>query len=374
MHYDMKGESLRPIEIAGDSESDKDLVITTLTESLQIHKEIMERLHSEREAFIDKMERERSEEQEITRKEKEQALQAMEEQLERYERLESAYNLVVSELETKKTEYKKMESRFYDHVRSIRPTDDDLSTIQYEITHLTSQLNNFCMGLKSKMDRSGGTAFVLKRWHHREQDIRQCFLSQDDNDNDDRLDAGVLTLFTEKFVMEILRSELFDQPIHAGVSINDTFKTLSDWIEERNSHWANRLRQQVSALVVRQPGDDEKANMEKALATIVDTILDQLSEMYPRIKDGDNQRKKIDSIVSRAAKLNLAMKGQEIKVFCPNIEEGVARFDETMMKPSSRSDPQGIVMFTISPAFVALDPKDDDHGFVIPGKVFCKSE
>lgn len=107
MHYDMKGESLRPIEIAGDSESDKDLVITTLTESLQIHKEIMERLHSEREAFIDKMERERSEEQEITRKEKEQALQAMEEQLERYERLESAYNLVVSELETKKTEYKR---------------------------------------------------------------------------------------------------------------------------------------------------------------------------------------------------------------------------------------------------------------------------
>lgn len=259
-------------------------------------------------------------------------------------------------------------------LHSIRPTDDDLSTIQYEITHLTSQLNNFCMGLKSKMDRSGGTAFVLKRWHHREQDIRQCFLSQDDNDNDDRLDAGVLTLFTEKFVMEILRSELFDQPIHAGVSINDTFKTLSDWIEERNSHWANRLRQQVSALVVRQPGDDEKSNMEKALATIVDTILDQLSEMYPRIKDGDNQRKKIDSIVSRAAKLNLAMKGQEIKVFCPNIEEGVARFDETMMKPSSRSDPQGIVMFTISPAFVALDPKDDDHGFVIPGKVFCKSE
>lgn len=119
MHYDMKGESLRPIEIAGDSESDKDLVITTLTESLQIHKEIMERLHSEREAFIDKMERERSEEQEITRKEKEQALQAMEEQLERYERLESAYNLVVSELETKKTEYKKMESRFYDHVRRL---------------------------------------------------------------------------------------------------------------------------------------------------------------------------------------------------------------------------------------------------------------
>lgn len=113
----MKGESLRPIEIAGESDSDKDLVINTLTESLQIHKEIMERLHSEREAFIEKMERERNEEQETTRKEKEQALQAMEEQLERYERLESAYNLVVAELETKKTEYKKMESRFYDHVR-----------------------------------------------------------------------------------------------------------------------------------------------------------------------------------------------------------------------------------------------------------------
>ncbi|KAI8140975.1 hypothetical protein BJV82DRAFT_519068 [Fennellomyces sp. T-0311] len=359
----MKGEYRRQT-VDGDTDSDKDLVITSLTESLQIHKEILERLNNEKEAFIADMRKERSEEQAASMKEKEETLQRLQAQMDQYQQLESAYSAVVKELEAKKDEYKRMESNFYAHVRSIRPTDDDLSTIQYEITHLHNQLNNFCMGLKSKMDRSGGAAYILERWPK----AREHFLESDDEAA--RLEPWIITMFTEKLITETLSKEIFDQPIHTGVSINDTFKQLNAWIEERNTDWAIRLRQQVSALVVRQAGE-EQSSIDTSMESVVDCMLDQLANIYPRVKEGPQQKKKMEAICARAAKLNLAMKGQDIKVFCGSIEEGVAQFDSSLMKASSKSTAEGTVMFVIAPPFIALDPKDEEHGFVIPAKVYC---
>ena len=269
---------------------------------------------------------------------------------------------------------------------SIRPTDDDLSTIQYEITHLANQMNNFCMGLKSKMDRSGGSEYILGRWPK----TRDYFLQKQSNNNDNtspktssehdeendtierpRMEPWTITMFTEKLVTEGLAQYIFDQPIHTGVSINETFKHLSTWIDERNTDWANRLRQQVSALVVRQAGEQEQASINQSLDALVDRLLDELCHLYPRVKDGPQQRKKLEAICVRAAKLNLAMKGQDIRVFCGAIEEGVALFDSTTMKPVNKCEPEGTVIFVISPPFIALDPKDEEHGFVIPAKVYC---
>lgn len=107
----------RTIEIDGDADSDKDLVISTLTESLQMHKEIMEELQREKDAFVADLKREREQEKQATRKEKEDALESMEAQLQRYRQLEEAYSLVVNELEAKKNEYRRMETSFYEHVR-----------------------------------------------------------------------------------------------------------------------------------------------------------------------------------------------------------------------------------------------------------------
>lgn len=224
------------------------------------------------------------------------------------------------------------------------------------------------MGLKSKMDRSGGTAYILERWSDREDVIKQHLYKPDSED--ERLEPGVITMFTEKLITDILTKDIFNQPIHAGVSVNETFQNLSDWMEPRNPEWAGRLRQQVSALVVKQPGI-EQDKIDNAIKQVVTEILDDLSNIYPRVKDGEAQKKKVENIVAKAAKLNLAMKGQDIKVFCAPIEEGVAAFDERLMKPVSRSEPNGTVIFVISPPFVAVDPKDEDHGFIIHAKVFC---
>ncbi|KAI7854690.1 hypothetical protein BDC45DRAFT_440216 [Circinella umbellata] len=366
-----------------DTDSDKDLVINSLTESLQIHKEILERLNNEKDAYIADLRKERSDEHNSILKEKGEAQTALETQMEQYRRLETAYSTMVKELEAKKEEYKRMESNFYAHVKSIRPTDDDLSTIQYEITHLANQMNNFCMGLKSKMDRSGGSEYILERWPK----TRNYFLQQESNTKDNinpktssnhskdveqpRLEPWIITMFTEKLVTEALTKDIFNQPIHTGVSINETFKQLSAWIDERNTDWANRLRQQVSALVIRQAGEKEQASINQSLDALVDRLLDELCHIYPRVKDGPQQRKKLEAICARAAKLNLAMKGQDIRVFCGAIEEGVALFNSTTMKPISKCEPEGTVIFVVCPSFIALDPKDEEHGFVIPAKVYC---
>ncbi|KAI9278556.1 hypothetical protein BDA99DRAFT_492496 [Phascolomyces articulosus] len=400
-YYDMKGEIMVIPQSPhhggtrrrdSDTDSDKDLVITSLTESLQIHKEILERLNTEKEVFIADLRKERDEEQHSIQKEKEEAQSALEAQLDQYRRLETAYSSLVKELEAKKEEYKRMESSFYAHVKSIRPTDDDLSTIQYEITHLANQMNNFCMGLKSKMDRSGGSEYILERWPMtRAYFLQSSQQPSSDNSNkpkpsseeDDntttgtstieqpRLETWIITMFTEKLVTEALTKDIFDQPIHIGVSVNETFKQLNTWIDERNTDWASRLRQQVSALVVRQAGEKEQAAIDQSLHSLVDRLLDELCHIYPRVKDGPQQRKKLEAICARAAKLNLAMKGQDIRVFCGSIEEGVALFDSTTMKPMTKCEPEGTVVFVVSPPFIALDPKDEDHGFVIPAKVYC---
>lgn len=112
---DKRNGACRMVE--SDTDSDKDLVITSLTESLQIHKEILERLHNEKQEFIANIEKERQSEREATEKEKELAQQALEEQMERYRRLESNYATVVKELEARKEEFKRMEANFYAHVR-----------------------------------------------------------------------------------------------------------------------------------------------------------------------------------------------------------------------------------------------------------------
>ncbi|KAF7725558.1 hypothetical protein EC973_009513 [Apophysomyces ossiformis] len=357
----------RVMEVSGDTDSDKDLVIHSLHESLHIHKEILERIQAEKDAFMGEIRREREEEQQVVEKERNMAQQALAEQCDRYERLKTAFESMRKEFESKKEEYKRMETNFYSYVRAVRATDDDLSTIKSEITHLSSLINNLCMGLRSKADRERGTAFIFERWPDKQGLIRQhLFKSEEDT----TLEPGFITMLMEKFFMEFIMQEVFEQPIHMGVSVNKAYQELTTWMEKRNQEWADRLRQQISALIVKQP-HEEQDHINQAQEELIDYVQKQLGEVYPKIQGDLNQRKKIETIIARAGKLNLAMKGQEIKIRCEPIEEGVAQFDGELMKAASKGKAEGTVLLVITPPFVANDAKDEEHGFLIPAKVFC---
>jgi hypothetical protein len=150
--------------------------------------------------------------------------------------------------------------------------------------------------------------------------------------------------------------------------MNEAFKEIDDWMSYRNREWANRLRQQLCALVVQQPGDEEE-QIQEAKQSLLEEIVRMLTPVYPTLDP-----KKIENLIQRASKLNLAVKGQEIKIERLVWEEGVTVFDPQTMKATAKGKPSGIVFLAITPTFIARDELDSDHGFIVPGKVFCIEE
>jgi uncharacterized protein YicC (UPF0701 family) len=378
------GDKRRLSYITSDTDSDKDLVIHSLHESLHIHKEIVEKIHAEKEAYVTKMLLERQVELDDVKRVK----QTLEEQMDRYNKLDAAYSALRRELDTKKDDYKRMETRFYAHVKSIKATDDDLSTIQHEISHVSSQLNNLCMGLKAKMDQQSGSTFLFSKYNEQQQRLIKKYLikptdnEQHDNDSDDPplLEPRYITMLTEKLIMELLVENIFDQPLHIGVSVNQAYEQVGQWMRRYNEEWAQRFRQQMSALLANQAQQQEEGegkSIELAMNSLVDTILEQLGHIYPELQNQDSdyrdrQQKKIQTIVARMARLDLAIKGQDIEIKYQRIQEGgQVAFDPSTMRADGKGKPDGQVLFVISPPFVAIDPNDTDHGFITPGKVYC---
>lgn len=357
--------SFRVADTQQDSDSDKDLIIHSLHESLHIHKEILERIQNEKELYEQHIEQERRLEQEKLENWKEMSERVLKEQGAQCHEMEMNIHRLRHELELKKEAYSKLEVNFYSYVKTIRVTDDDLSTIQPELQNLLSQLNNTCMGLKSKMDRQGGSDFVFQHWPDKADLIKKYMLPKDSQDG--LLDTSYITLFVEKYLINTLLSNVIDVPIHLGISINDAFEQLDGWMSTRNKEWANRLRQQICALVVQKPGDEED-QIQKAKDALLHNIVSVLESVYPPLK---SDPKKIENLIQRASKLNLAIKGQEVKIECMPIEEGVTLFDSDTMKFTAKGKSDGIVFLTITPPFIARDELDAEHGFTVLGKVFC---
>ncbi|KAG1469584.1 hypothetical protein G6F56_003174 [Rhizopus delemar] len=346
-----------------ETDSDKDLVIQSLSESLQIHKEILERIQNEKDTIQEQTGRDLQKQKDEFEQWKKDAENALEEEEERFEDLQKNISALKKELETKKEAYQQLEISFYSYVKTIRVTDDDLSTIQPEISHLLSQLNNTCMGLKSKMDRQGGTEFVYRLYPDKIDFINRYMTPVNGV-----LDASYTTLFVEKYLIHTLLMQVMDVPIHLGVSVNDPFQELHGWLSDRNKEWSNRLRQQVCALVVQQPGSEEEARIVQAKQELLERIVDDLGDVYPSLKQDP---KKIENLIMRSLKLNLAVKGQEIKIERLSIAEGVTRFDAETMKATAKGKAGGVVGLVITPPFIARDELDNEHGFTVPGKVFC---
>ncbi|KAI9309524.1 hypothetical protein BJ944DRAFT_258391 [Cunninghamella echinulata] len=340
---------------------DVDLHIRSLYESIEIHKELVEQ----------------------SQKEREEALVLYEEAQQTIKKLQSYNEQLLYELQAKKQEYKKMEANFYSHVGVIRATDDDLSTIQPEIGHIMNQISNFCLGLRSKMDSEAGRVFVFSRWPERVNRIQELRMKNSSNQDQDKeqLEPAFITLFVEKYIIDTLIKHILLQPIQIGVSINDAYQQLEKWMMARHPSWATRFRQQINALIAKQPKEEEQV-MKSAQDELVKDILETLSPIYPSIKEnGMSTEKKVIALVQRVCKLSTAIKGQEIEIFpLMTIEEGITLFDAQLMKAASKSRSEGTVELVISPPFITnhmIDHKDDDreeeegHGFIVQGKVYC---
>ena len=122
-------------------------------------------------------------------------------------------------------------------------------------------------------------------------------------------------------------------------SVNEPFRNLLAWMEERKPSWSLRLKQQAIALVPR-PNENgaEQANITAKKEAVIDALWDDLANIYSE-SDETNQNKlaqimrpKIKGIVELAQELDFAIKSQDIPVHIETFVEGKDAYDDTKME------------------------------------------
>lgn len=345
------------MNLKGESESDKDLIIYSLNESLQIHKEIVERIQNEKDDIEYQYEQDKELENQQIQKEKDEKEQEAKIAGEKLGRLEGLYQTLIKELEAKKLDYRRMESRFHSHVKSIRTSTDQVS-IKQLLKDLMQKVSDLCLPLSDT-----ATASTLDYFFGYWPDMMHHFFENEE------LDTAAISLLTEKLLMDTIMQDILQTSIHPGVSLNHAFGKIHHWVEKRNTSWATRMKQQISSFVVKQ-SNEEAGAIEVATNRIIELSSQQLCQIYNivDVKQEAEIRMKWSHIVHDAINLDTMMKCQEhptIEIL--QIEEG-AYYNKSMMKSNREGD---VVAFVVTPPFVASSASGDEEGFLIPAKVYC---
>jgi hypothetical protein len=336
------------MDLKGESESDKDLIIYSLNESLQIHKEIVERIQNEKDDLEDKFDQENVQENSKFLAEKEEINQKHEQVDTQVNKLETIYKNLLSELESKKLEYKRMETRFYSHVKSIRSSEDDMGTVYTQINQLFTQIQQLSTSTLLKVASKEN----IIEWWNQDIAIQESIQMLPINN-----DTTIISMLTEKVIVDIIVQEILSTGIHPGVSLNVSFGKIHDWVEKRNTSWASRMKQQISSFVVKQ-SNEENDKIEEKKKDIIQTILTTLSQVY---HDVEKVKRKVTSIVNLAFKLNLAIKCQENPIDILHISQGSQLNENTMISINANGDR---ILLVITPPIVAT-------GLNVPAKVYC---
>ncbi|KAI8973385.1 hypothetical protein BDF20DRAFT_823804 [Mycotypha africana] len=363
------------MNLKGESESDKDLIIYSLNESLQIYKDTVERIQGEKDDLEFQYEQTKREEAQKMEQEKTTLTQLKASTEEKRATLESVYQHLMKELAAKNLDYQRMESRFHSHKNkgaqrsSVDEEQDDVDggkqmSIQEQILTLLKQVEELCQPLAaaSAAANSNDKGSSKSKNSHPMDGIY--------------LDKRMIPPLAERLMMQILMDKILFTSIYPGVSMNKAFGTIHKWVDKRNYTWAARLRQQISVFIVKQ-STEEKESIDKAIESILEAGYDQLCTLYNRLK------RKWSEIVRRALKLTLAIKEQDDPIILIHpVDEG-AIYDENTMKAvnikeknetegEDGSEGMASVAFMITPIFMTSPYcEDPEKVFVVPAKVYC---
>ncbi|KAI7900976.1 uncharacterized protein BX663DRAFT_515896 [Cokeromyces recurvatus] len=327
MEHDDTMDAFKPIELKGESESDKDLIIDSLSESLTIHKDIVERIQNETDELQYRYETlEKPERQYIFEQEKQRIQEEQQEMTLRLERLEHAHKALVDQLEAKEIEYQRMESRFQSHVQL---NGKDASSLETSVRDVLSDIHELCVSLE-----------VIDK-----KELEQMFGSKE------------IIWKTEKWLVDKIVNKIWKTPIHPGIPLNNAFEKVHKWIERRNVAWATRIKQHLVGFMVKE--SSQETNI--ARAKLIEEVLKDVEKIYLVNK---KVKEKWEEIVDKALELNVLLKCEDVTIL--NIEEGTA-FNKHIMTNVNKQDGK-IVEFVISPPFVASNA---EKGFLVQAQVYC---
>ncbi|KAF9313344.1 hypothetical protein BG003_005295 [Podila horticola] len=269
-----------------------------------------------------------------------------------YHDLHRKYSDVTAKLAKRDQEYDVMSKNYLEHVRLIRATDDDHSTIMERLTQLKVGIEHLIrtaqgprsvnLNRKEAIDHFKGTgklsAFPI---------------------TEDKLEPYHLNLYMESIVMSTLVICFFDRPLSCIFDFNEGFQDIYDWMSQRNDKSAVRWRQQLCQMLAQDPATKTRQAEE------VDKAAAALSELISKVYTGSNVQSKIRDLCNRAFELAVAMTGMESAISPVYVPLGTS-FDEENMGSSLKSNCEGKVALVIFPAF-----RDKIQAFNIPPKVWC---
>ncbi|KAG0288550.1 hypothetical protein BGZ96_007710 [Linnemannia gamsii] len=269
-----------------------------------------------------------------------------------YEQLAKEKQELQAKLDARERDYQTMSKNYLEHVRLIRATDDDHSTIIDRLTQLKTfieQLIRKAQGSRScNLNRTAAIEYL------KSYGLLETFPIAEKN-----LEPFHINLFMESVVMNALVSRFFDQPLCCVFEYNKGFTQLYDWMNSRNHTQAVRWRQQLCLMLTQDA--ETKTRQEKEVAMTAEALTELITKVY----NGSNEGVKIRDICNRAFDLSVAMTGID-SVIKPSVPLLGTPFNEESMKSSLKSNPEGKVALVIFPAF-----KDQEENFNIPSKVWC---
>ncbi|KAF9992337.1 hypothetical protein BGZ80_000380 [Entomortierella chlamydospora] len=269
-----------------------------------------------------------------------------------YYDLNRQYQELQQKMAKKDRDYEVMSKNYLEHVRLIRATDDDHSTIMDRLTQLKASIEHLIR--KAQGGRSVNLNKEAAVKHFKDSGLLENFPV-----SEDKLEAYHLNLYMESVVMSTLVDCFFSKPLSCIFDYNKGFKEIYEWMKERNEKLAVRWRQQLCVMLTQSPATKIRQEEE------VTIVAGKLSELMSNVYTNTNELSKIKDICNKAFELSIAMTALESVITPVTVELGTD-FDEESMGTSLKSNPEGKVALVIFPAF-----KDEVNAFDVRPKVWC---
>lgn len=269
-----------------------------------------------------------------------------------YHELNSRYAELQLKLNNRERDYEIMSKNYLEHVRTIRPTDDDHGTIMDKLTQLKATIEHLIRKTQ------GGRSVNLNKVAAIEY-LKGTGLLDNFPIEEDRLEPYHLNLFMESVVMSTLIDAFFGKHLSCVFEHNKSFKDIYEWMVARDDKLAVRWRQHLCVLLTKDP--KAKALQEE----VVEKTAVLLNEILAKVYTNANELAKSKDICTKAFLLARAMSGLENVIYPQTVELGT-QFDEETMAPSLKSNPDGKVVLVVFPAF-----KDNQDAFDVRPKVWC---
>ncbi|KAK3843620.1 MAG: hypothetical protein J3R72DRAFT_440428 [Linnemannia gamsii] len=255
-------------------------------------------------------------------------------------------------LQKRERDYEVMSKNYLEHVRLIRATDDDHSTIIDRLTQLKASIEHLVRKAQGSRSVNLNRDVVIE--HFKESGLLEGFPIPAD-----KLEAFHLNLYMESVIMSTLVTHFFDKALSCIFSFNEGFKDIYDWMHSRNEKLAVRWRQQLCVMITQDPATKARQEEEVTAAAVA------LSELVSKVYANANELAKLKDLCNKAFELSVAMTALESVISPETVVLGTA-FDEDNMGTSLKSNPEGNVALVIFPSFV-----DKERAFNIRPKVWC---